>query len=65
MNNIILLLSCTLLLILVSCGYPDLDNVPNFKDIILTDEEITDYCNSNNTNNKDIEKCINDYKSNN
>ena len=31
-------------LFLVSCGYPDIDNVPDFKDAKLTDEELLDYC---------------------
>ena len=52
-----------LLLSIFSCGYPDIDNVPNFKDAKLTDEELLDYCSISNTDKKDIEKCINDYKS--
>ena len=31
---------------IVSCGYPAIDNVPDFKDTKLTDEEILDYCSS-------------------
>ena len=50
-------------LFIVSCGYPDIDNVPDFKDTKLTDEELVDYCSISNTNKKDINKCINDYKS--
>tara|TARA_Y100001970_G_C14121299_1_gene796454 strand:- start:272 stop:469 length:198 start_codon:yes stop_codon:yes gene_type:complete len=48
-----------------SCGYPDVDSVPNFKDVLLTNEEINDYCSNTNSNKKNIEKCIIDYKSNN
>ena len=33
----------------ISCGYPDIDNVPDFKNILI----------------KNIDKCINDYKMNN
>ena len=29
-------------LFIVSCGYPDIDNVPDFKDAKLTDEELLD-----------------------
>ena len=47
----------------VSCGYPDVDNVPDFKDAKLTNEELLEYCSISNTHKKDIEKCINDYKS--
>ena len=52
-----------LTLFIVSCGYPDIDNVPDFKDTKLNDEELFDYCSISNTNKKDIDKCINDYKS--
>ena len=50
-------------LLIFSCGYPDIDNVPDFKDAKLTDEELLDYCSISNTEKKDIDKCINDYKS--
>ena len=52
-----------LFLFIVSCGYPDIDNVPDFKDTKLTDEELLDYCSISNTEIKDIDKCINEYKS--
>tara|TARA_B100000427_G_C15140943_1_gene434373 strand:+ start:231 stop:419 length:189 start_codon:yes stop_codon:yes gene_type:complete len=47
------------------CGYPDIDNVPDFKDVKLTNDEIIDYCSSNYSTKKNIENCIKDYKSNN
>ena len=50
-------------LFIFSCGYPDIDNVPDFKDTKLTNEELLDYCSISNTDKKDIDKCINDYKS--
>ena len=53
----------TLFLFINSCGYPDIDNVPDFKDTKLNDEELLDYCSISNTDKKDIDKCINDYKS--
>ena len=52
-----------LFLIIVSCGYPDIDNVPDFKHTKLTDEELLDYCSISNTDKKDIDKCINGNKS--
>ena len=52
-----------LFLFIVSCGYPDIDNVPDFNGAKLTDEELLDYCSISNTDKKDIDKCINDYKS--
>ncbi len=51
-----------LFLFIVSCGYPDIDSVPDFKDTKLNDEELLDYCSISNTDKKDIDKCINDYK---
>ena len=53
----------TLFLFIISCGYSDIDNVPDFKDTKLNDEELLDYCSISNTDKKDIDKCINDYKS--
>ena len=50
-------------LLLISCGYPDIDSVPDFKDVFLSDQEIKDYCTNNNIDMKNIDKCINDYKS--
>tara|TARA_B100000989_G_C19228632_1_gene338910 strand:+ start:177 stop:362 length:186 start_codon:yes stop_codon:yes gene_type:complete len=47
---------------IISCGYPDIDNVPDFKDQKLTNEELFEYCSISNTEKKDIDKCINDYK---
>ena len=48
---------------LSSCGYPDIDNVPNFNEVLKSTEEISDYCSSIHTTKKNIEICINDYKS--
>ena len=53
----------SLIFVLLSCGYPDIDNVPDFKDVELSEEEILDYCSSINTNKKNIENCIKDYNS--
>ena len=47
------------------CGYPDIDTVPDFKNVLLSDEEVKDYCSNTNSENKNIDKCINDYKSRN
>ena len=56
--------SLIIFFILISCGYPDIDNVPNFNDVNLTNEEIKDYCSNINSDKKNIDKCINNYKSN-
>ena len=43
-------------LLLLSCGYPDIDSVPNFNNIKLTDEELLDLCNTKTSDkyNKDL-----------
>ena len=48
-----------------SCSYPDIDTVPDFKKLNLSDQEIYDYCSNIESNKKNIDKCIIDYKSNN
>ncbi len=48
--------------VLLSCGYPDIDNVPDFKDLQLSNEEIDDYCKNFYIDTKDIDKCIIDNK---
>ena len=46
------------LFFLVSCGYPDIDSVPSFKDLKLTDEELFDLCQLNSTDKSEIDNCI-------
>ena len=53
----------SLFLFIVSCGYPDIDNVPDFNDTKLNDEELLEYCSISKNDKIDIDKCINDYKS--
>ena len=42
-----------------SCGYPDIDSVPDFKNIKLTDEEFMDLCNSKTSDKIDNALCKN------
>ena len=51
--------------LLISCGYPDVDNVPEFKDQYLSNKELSDYCKNLYSIKKNIDKCIFDYKINN
>ena len=44
--------------LLVSCGYPDIDSVPSFKDLKLNDKELFDLCQLNSTDKSDIDNCI-------
>ena len=47
-----------LLFLLSSCAYPDIDTVPDFKDVIITEEESMDLCKINNSDNEQITKCL-------
>ena len=46
------------LLFVVSCGYPDIDTVPSFKDLKLSDEELFDLCQLNSTDKSESDNCI-------
>jgi len=52
-----------ILFFLSSCGYPDIDSIPNFKDLELSDEELFDLCQLSSTDKSEIEKCIKEKKS--
>ena len=52
------------LLLLVSCGYPDIDSVPSFKDLKLSDEELFDLCQLNSTDKSEIDNCIEEKQTN-
>lgn len=51
-------------ILLISCGYPDIDNVPNFDEVELNSIEISDYCNNLFSIKENIDKCIDDYQDN-
>ena len=46
------------LFLLLSCGYPDIDTVPDFKDVRITQEESIDLCKIDNSDNEQITKCL-------
>ena len=46
------------LFFLVSCGYPDIDSVPSFKDLKLSDEELFDLCQLSSSDKTEIDICI-------
>lgn len=54
MKNIFLII----FIILSSCGYPDIDTIPNFEDLVLTEEESIDLCKLTNTDNNELMKCL-------
>jgi len=43
----------------LSCGYPDIDSVPNFEDLKITKEESIDLCKLSNSGNEEINECLN------
>ena len=50
--------------LVVSCGYPDIDTVPSFKDLKLSHEELFDLCQLNSTDKSDIDECIKEKQTN-
>lgn len=48
-----------LFILLSSCGYPDIDSVPDFKNLTLSKEESIDLCKLLNTDNKALSDCLN------
>ena len=49
---------------LLSCSYPDIDSVPNFKDLKLTDEELFDLCELSSNDKNEIDTCIKNKRNN-
>ena len=52
------------LFFLFSCGYPDIDSVPKFNELKLSDDELFDLCQLSSTDKSDIDKCIREKKDN-
>ena len=46
------------LFLLSSCGYPDIDSIPEFKNVNITEEEAIDLCKINNSGNEQITECL-------
>ena len=53
-----------LLFYITSCGYPDIDSVPNFNELKLNDEELFDLCQLSSTDKSEIDNCINEKQDN-
>ena len=49
---------------LISCGYPDIDSVPDFKNLEITKEESIDLCELTYTDIKKLSNCIDKIESN-
>ena len=54
-----------LLFLLSSCAYPDIDTVPDFKDVNITEKEALDLCKINNSDNEQITECLKNNKTKN
>tara|TARA_B100000427_G_C15022568_1_gene383204 strand:- start:198 stop:383 length:186 start_codon:yes stop_codon:yes gene_type:complete len=59
------LLYILILVFVYSCGYPDIDSVPDFENLVITEEESIDLCKLRNTDKELIEECLNKIKNNN
>ena len=53
-----------ILLLLVACGYPDIDSVPSFKDLKLSDEELIDLCQLSSSDKSEVDNCIKEKQTN-
>ena len=53
-----------ILLLLSACGYPDIDSVPSFKNLKLSDEELIDLCQLSSSDKSEIDNCINEKQAN-
>jgi hypothetical protein len=54
----------SILFLLASCGYPDIDSVPSFKGLKLSDEELFDLCQLNSTDKSEFDNCIKEKQTN-
>jgi hypothetical protein len=43
---------------IISCGYADIDSVPDFKDLKLTKDESIELCKIDNTDNDKVKECL-------
>jgi hypothetical protein len=53
-----------ILLLLISCGYPDIDSVPSFKELKLSEEELFDLCQLSSSDKSQIDNCIREKQTN-
>ena len=51
-------------LFLASCGYPDIDSVPSFEELKLSDEELFDLCQLSSSDKSEINNCIKEKQNN-
>ena len=46
---------------LISCGYPDIDTVPDFNDMQITEEEAIELCKIEKTDIVEINNCVEEF----
>ena len=51
-----------ILLFVLSCGYPDIDSVPSFKDVKITKEELFDLCQLSSNDKTELDSCLKEKK---
>ena len=51
-----------ILLFIISCSYPDIDTVPNFRSLSISMQESIDLCKISNSDKANIEDCYKDLK---
>ena len=51
-------------MLLLSCNYPDIDSVPNFKDLKLSEEELFDLCELSSNDKNELDTCIENKRNN-
>ncbi len=51
-------------MLLLSCSYPDIDSVPSFKDLKLSEEELFDLCELSSNDKNEIDTCIENKRNN-
>ena len=51
-------------MLLLSCSYPDIDSVPNFKELKLSEEELFDLCELSSNDMKELDTCIENKQNN-
>ena len=52
------------LFFLISCGYPDIDSDPSFKELKLSEEELFDLCQLNSADKSEFNNCIKEKQTN-
>ena len=51
-------------MLLLSCSYPDIDSVPNFKDLKLSEQELFDLCELSSNDKNELDTCIENKRNN-